>query len=66
MPPSYPPDGEVSRFLPLLWGAMEELSSPLFVLGMPRADFLGDFQKHAALHELWAHPSDHDRMEITT
>ena len=66
MPPSYAPDGEVSRFLPLLRGVIEEPGSPLFVPGMQRADFLGDFQKHAALHELCAHPSDHDRMEITT
>ena len=48
----YAPDGEASRFLPLLWAAIEEPGSPLFVLGTLRSDFLGDFQKHAALREM--------------
>jgi hypothetical protein len=48
----YAPNGEASCFLPLLRAAIAGPGSPFFVLGTLYSDFLGDFQKHAALREM--------------
>src|SRR4029450_7358740 len=48
----YAPNGEASCFLPLLRAAISGPGSPFFVLGTLYSDFLGDFQKHAALREM--------------